>query len=415
MCADSHANYIYKNVHDLCLGRAMPPIRLRSHLEFGRRYLVSCVDLTTDKNLPAEKLRDQILEQMTVLEGLPNHYLKELLVTVSLDAQTCRSAQAVEKVVHPVFKKMQDWRSKRMLKTALGVQLCFNLGMDADSSHEELLERIIPVVNDTAGNGADLLWLCMEDEWPGYQTFLQNKKIAQALHSYYEYYEKISMLYLGLACHYLHGASPLALQAPTWGRRNLPQDIESVYSVLLMMIEAKLQCLPSLYGRPNCLQFQSGSGALAKAMTGAPLIAPNSFESKDDGINIARAFADSLSTRLDLRKDEKNLSDFRILKQAVDYFNTLHESGSISNQETRNILIKSVHEPSPLMYILYYPQICEIAQKLMYSTGGFLGLIPIFQEGLSHILKAEQAGRLYLSQEEQAMINLCRHQLSAQL
>ncbi len=415
MCADSHANYIYKNVHDLCLGRAMPPLRLRSNLEFGRRYLVSCVDLISDESLSAEDLLDQILQQMRVLEDLPNHYLKELLVTFSLEPHICQNAQMVEKVIHPVFKKMQDWRSKRMLKTALGVHLRFNFDINPHSSQDELLQQIIPVVNHTAGNGADLVWLSMENEWPNYQTFLQNKKIVQALHSYYEYYEKISMLYLGLACHYMHATSPLAIQSPAWGRKNIPPDIESVYSLLLMMIEAKLQCLPSLYGRQNCLKFQSGSGALAKAMTGAPLIAPNSFEDKDDGNNIARAFADSLSTRLELRNNQYSLAQFRVLKQAVDYFNTLHESGSISNQETRNILIKSVQEPSPFMYILYYPQICEIAQKLMYSTGGFLGLIPIFEEALNHIHKAEQSGRLHLDEEEQIIINLCHNQLSAQL
>lgn len=345
---------------------------------------------------------------------MPNYYLKDLFICISLNPSIIHDPDKVEKVVLPIFQKIYIWRNKRMLKTSLGINLTFDIDF-YESGQEAAVASILPPVHHAAGNGADILWLNFEKPFPNYLEALHAYQFAHALQLFYDYYEQISMLYLGLTCHYSHVETPIGLKVPSWSvPHDLPPVQQCIYAPLALLIEAKLLCLPTLMSRPNCLFFHTGAGALAKAMSGAPLIAPSLMDPMSGG-NLARAFADSLSLHLDLHTSPQTLFQFRALKQTVDYFNTLHESGYISNQETRNVLMKSIREPSPLMYMLYYPKICEIAQTLFNRDPGFNALVPILIQSIDQLNSAEKTGTLTLKSEELSVLLHCRDQLSAHL
>lgn len=415
MHTESHTNYAYKNVHDFCLGRSMPPVKLRSNLELGRRYLVPCVDILTSNSPSEEVIHHEVLNQLENLETLPNRHLKDLLVKISLNTKISCAPSKIESIVLPIFQKLQQWRNKRMLKTSLGVHLSFDLNLQ-HTPQKDLLSAILPSLNHTAGNGADLLWISFEHKIADYNKTLEASNYSQALQIFHEYYERISMLFLSLISDYTYDTTPLGLNLPQWSLPStLPAAERTIYAPLLLMIEAKLLSLPTLCSRQNCLLFHTGAGALAKAMTGAPLIAPSQIDPLMNIGNIAMAFADSLSIGLGEPLAVHSLPRFKALKQIVDYFNTLHESGYVSNQETRNVLIKSSREPSPIEYTLQYPHICNTARKLLSVEPGFTGLVDIFVGVLKHLSAGEKEGSLSLTPEELAVLTMCQDQLSTHL
>ncbi|MGL4524778.1 MAG: hypothetical protein ACRCVN_04575 [Spirochaetia bacterium] len=392
------------------MGHSLHPLRLRSHLEIGRRYIVPSLQIHFPASCTTEMARALIKKHLKELDALPSYALHELLLQICINNDLLdQSPSAIQILLLPVFKQLETWRTQRRIK----IGLALHLGYDIDIMHapQDVVEQLLPHIKEVSGSGADLVSLQFNQQIPGYISLLETEELIGALLLFYEYYEKVQLIFFSLIAQVSLPSLPLCLRTPEWISSPLPPQIQKIYHPLVMILGAKLLSIPSIAQMPNCLFCGMGSGMLAKAMTGAPLIVPT-LPVPQNLAPLSLSVTDGLYCQVVLPAENRFCEDLLAMTQIVGYFNTIHEEdGYSANRKTRNTLIKSIQDEQPLHLLLKHPAICDLAKKVLAISREKSDILSLFDKIIQTLHDAHNQGAFILDPPELALLHKCHTQI----